>query len=104
MTPLLNLLPDVRPLRRRFATAVALSALTLAAGAALLASSGYLISKAATRPDVLSLTVVIVAVRFFAIGVPCCATSSGSSRTTPRFASSPGPGALLRPAGAARSR
>ncbi len=68
MTPLLNLLPDVRPLRRRFATAVALSALTLAAGAALLASSGYLISKAATRPDVLSLTVVIVAVRFFAIG------------------------------------
>ena len=37
------------------------------AGAALLATSGYLISRAATRPDILSLTVVIVGVRFFAL-------------------------------------
>jgi thiol reductant ABC exporter CydC subunit len=52
---------------RRFAAAIALSTLTLAAGAALLATSGYLISRAATRPDILSLTVVIVGVRFFAL-------------------------------------
>jgi ATP-binding cassette, subfamily C, bacterial CydC len=54
-------------MRRRFVAAVILSTLTLAAGAALLATSGYLISRAATRPDILSLTVVIVAVRFFAL-------------------------------------
>jgi len=54
-------------MNRRFAAAVGLSALTLASGAALLASSGYLISRAATRPDILSLTVVIVGVRFFAL-------------------------------------
>ena len=54
-------------MNRRFAVAVGLSALTLASGAALLASSGYLISRAATRPDILSLTVVIVGVRFFAL-------------------------------------
>lgn len=53
---------------RRFAASIALSALTLAAGASLLASSGYLISRAALRPDILSLTVVIVGVRFFALG------------------------------------
>jgi len=52
---------------RRFAAAIALSTLTLAAGAALLATSGYLISRAALRPDILSLTVVIVGVRFFAL-------------------------------------
>ena len=54
-------------MRLRFAAAIALSTLTLAAGAALLATSGYLISRAATRPDILSLTVVIVGVRFFAL-------------------------------------
>jgi thiol reductant ABC exporter CydC subunit len=54
-------------MNRRFAVAVGLSALTLASGAALLASSGYLISRAATRPDILSLAVVIVGVRFFAL-------------------------------------
>ncbi len=52
---------------RRFAAAIALSTLTLAAGAALLATSGYLISRAALQPDILSLTVVIVGVRFFAL-------------------------------------
>ncbi len=67
MTPLARALGEARPLRRRFAVAVALTALTLLAGSALLANSGYLISKAATRPDVLSLTVAIVGVRFFAI-------------------------------------
>ena len=54
-------------MNRRFAAAIALSTLTLAAGAALLATSGYLISRAALQPDILSLTVVIVGVRFFAL-------------------------------------
>ncbi len=54
-------------MKRRFAAAIALATLTLASGAALLATSGYLISRAAERPDILSLTVVIVGVRFFAL-------------------------------------
>jgi ATP-binding cassette subfamily C protein CydC len=56
-----------RPLRGRFALALLLGALALAAGSALMASSGYLISRAALRPEILSLTVVIVGVRFFAL-------------------------------------
>jgi len=52
---------------RRLAAAVALSALTVLAGCALLATSGALISRAAQRPEVLSLLVAIVAVRFFGI-------------------------------------
>ncbi len=58
-------------MKRRFSASIALSTLTLAAGAALLATSGYLISRAATRPDILSLTVVIVGVRFFALARAC---------------------------------
>lgn len=56
-----------RPRRGRLALAVALGAGAVLAGAALLAASGSLISRAALRPDVLSLLVVIVAVRFFGI-------------------------------------
>ena len=67
MSALGRVLEDARPLRGRVLASVGLAALTLGAGAALLANSGYLISKAATRPDVLSLTVVIVGVRFFAL-------------------------------------
>jgi thiol reductant ABC exporter CydC subunit len=66
MSTLARVLAHARPLRRRFAASVGLATLTLGAGAALLATSGYLIVKASTRPDVLSLTVVIVGVRFFA--------------------------------------
>lgn len=65
--PLLRLLRLARPLRRRFALAVLLSALALAAGVALMATSGYLISRAALRPEILSLTVTIAAVRVFAL-------------------------------------
>ncbi|MDW5598796.1 ATP-binding cassette domain-containing protein [Conexibacter stalactiti] len=54
-----------RPRRGRLALSVALGAGAVLAGAALLATSGNLISRAALRPDVLSLLVVIVAVRFF---------------------------------------
>lgn len=66
-SPLLRVLALAQPLRRRFALALLLGALALAAGAGLMATSGYLISRAALRPDVLSLTVTIVAVRFFAL-------------------------------------
>jgi ATP-binding cassette subfamily C protein CydC len=66
-TPLVRVLRLAAPLRRRFALAILLSALALGAGAALMASSGYLISRAALRPEILSLTIVIVGVRFFAL-------------------------------------
>lgn len=49
----------------RLALTVVLGAGAVVAGAALLATSGDLISRAALRPEVLSLLVVIVAVRFF---------------------------------------
>ena len=67
MNALLRVLVLARPLRRRFALALLLATLALAAGAGLMASSGYLISRAALRPEILSLTVVIVGVRFFAL-------------------------------------
>lgn len=53
--------------RKRLALAIALAAGAATAGAALLATSGYLISRAAQRPEVLSLMVAIVAVRAFGI-------------------------------------
>jgi thiol reductant ABC exporter CydC subunit len=53
--------------RRRLALASALGALASLAGTALLGLSGYLISRAAEHPPVLSLTVAIVCVRGFGI-------------------------------------
>jgi ATP-binding cassette, subfamily C, bacterial CydC len=67
VTSLRRVLALARPLRGRFALALGLGALALAAGGALMASSGYLISRAALRPEILSLTIVIVGVRFFAL-------------------------------------
>jgi thiol reductant ABC exporter CydC subunit len=55
---------------RRLALAVALGALTILFGAGLMATAGYLISRAAERPAILSLTVAIVGVRFFGLGRP----------------------------------
>jgi ABC-type transport system involved in cytochrome bd biosynthesis fused ATPase/permease subunit len=52
---------------RRLALSVALAAGAAAAAIALLATSGYLISRAAQRPPILMLMVVIVAVRAFGI-------------------------------------
>jgi ABC-type transport system involved in cytochrome bd biosynthesis fused ATPase/permease subunit len=54
----------------RLALAVALGALTILFGAGLMATAGYLISRAAERPAILSLTVTIVGVRFFGLGRP----------------------------------
>jgi thiol reductant ABC exporter CydC subunit len=56
--------------RSRVALAAALGALTVAFGAGLMALAGYLISRAAERPAVLSLMVAIVGVRFFGLGRP----------------------------------
>jgi thiol reductant ABC exporter CydC subunit len=56
-----------RPQRRLVALSVALGAGAVLAGVGLLATAGYLISRAAQRPDVLALGVAIAAVRFFAI-------------------------------------
>ncbi len=78
--PLLRVLRAARPLRRRFALGVVLGALAIGAGVALMATSGYLISKAALRPPILSLAVAIVAVRFFG-------TSRGVFRYLERLAS-----------------
>jgi thiol reductant ABC exporter CydC subunit len=56
--------------RPRAALAAALGALTVVFGAGLMATAGYLISRASERPAILSLTVAIVAVRFFGLARP----------------------------------
>ncbi len=53
--------------RRRLAFAVVLAAGATGAAIALLATSGYLISRAAQRPQIIALTVAIIAVRAFGI-------------------------------------
>ncbi len=53
--------------RGRLALSVALAAGATGAAIALLATSGYLISRAAQRPQIIALTVTIVAVRAFGI-------------------------------------
>ena len=56
--------------RGRFALATVLAALTILFGVGLMSVAGYLISRAAEQPAVLSLTVAIVGVRFFGLGRP----------------------------------
>jgi ATP-binding cassette, subfamily C, bacterial CydC len=56
--------------RPRAALAAALGALTVILGAGLMATAGYLISRASERPAILSLTVAIVGVRFFGLTRP----------------------------------
>lgn len=56
--------------RQRLALAVILGALTVLFGVGLMATAGYLISRAAEHPPILSLMVVIVLVQFFGIGRP----------------------------------
>ena len=53
-----------------FALSIGLGAITVCLGVALMATAGYLISRAAEQPPILSLTVTIVAVRFFALSRP----------------------------------
>ncbi len=54
----------------RVALSVLLGTLTIAFGAGLMATAGYLVSRAAERPAILSLTTAIVAVRFFGLARP----------------------------------
>jgi thiol reductant ABC exporter CydC subunit len=54
----------------RTSASVLLGALAVAFGVALMATAGYLISRAAERPPILSLTVTIVAVRFLGLARP----------------------------------
>ena len=56
--------------RRGVVASVGLGALTVCFGAGLMGTSGYLISRAAERPAILSLGVTIVLVRFFGIARP----------------------------------
>ena len=56
--------------RKRVALSIALGALTILLGVGLIATSGYLISRAAEHPPILSLGVTIVAVRFFGLSRP----------------------------------
>ena len=52
------------------AVSILMASLAVAFGVALMTSAGYLISRAAEQPPILSLTVVIVAVRFFGLARP----------------------------------
>jgi len=70
MTTLRRLLALAGAPRSRVALAVTLAALTVVFGAGLMATAGYLISRAAERPAILSLTVAIVGVRFFGLSRP----------------------------------
>jgi thiol reductant ABC exporter CydC subunit len=67
LRPLLRL---IEPPRARVLTSVTLGALVVLFGVGLMATAGYLISRAAERPAVLSLMVAIVGVRFFGLGRP----------------------------------
>jgi ATP-binding cassette, subfamily C, bacterial CydC len=56
--------------RTRLLQAVVLGALAVTFGVGLMTTAGYLIARAAERPAILSLTVAIVAVRFFGLARP----------------------------------
>ena len=56
--------------RGRVALSIALGALAVGFGVALMATAGYLISRAAERPPILALGTTIVAVRFLALARP----------------------------------
>ncbi|TYK52631.1 thiol reductant ABC exporter subunit CydC [Actinomadura decatromicini] len=61
--PLVALIAAARPSAHRFAVAALCGALALGAGVALMGTSGYLISRAALRPELGTLAMVITAVR-----------------------------------------
>ncbi|MES9605237.1 thiol reductant ABC exporter subunit CydC, partial [Actinomadura sp. NPDC000929] len=65
--PLAESVAAARPVAHRFAGAALCGALALGSGVALMATSGYLISRAALRPQVVALAVAITAVRAFSL-------------------------------------
>ncbi len=58
------------PPKARVALSIVLGALAVIFGIGLMATAGYLIARAAERPEILSLTVAIVMVRFFGLARP----------------------------------
>jgi thiol reductant ABC exporter CydC subunit len=70
--PLRRTLGLVRPEYRRLAVTTLIGAGTAGCGIALLATSAWLISRAAERPSVVALGVAIVGVRFFAVSRAIC--------------------------------
>jgi ATP-binding cassette, subfamily C, bacterial CydC len=66
--PLLWLLRMARPMRRRLALAVCAGALATGCAVALLATSGFLLARASQHPNVVAITVAVVAVRAFSVG------------------------------------
>ena len=65
-----RLLALARLPRGHVALAIALGALAVGFGVALMTTAGYLISRAAEQPPILSLTTIIVVVRFLALARP----------------------------------
>jgi thiol reductant ABC exporter CydC subunit len=70
--PLGRTLALARPARGRLLTATLLSAATAGCGIALLATSAWLIARAAQRPSVVALGAAIIGVRFFAVSRGLC--------------------------------
>ncbi len=66
-SPVRRLVPWIATERRRLALAVLLGSLAIGCGVGLLATSAWLISSAALRPQILELGVAIVAVRAFGV-------------------------------------
>jgi ATP-binding cassette, subfamily C, bacterial CydC len=66
--PLLRLLVLARPLRRQLLIAVAAGAAATGCGVALLAVSGFLLARASQHPNILAISVAVVAVRALSAG------------------------------------
>ena len=77
------------PARRRLLTTTLLSAGTAGCGVALLATSAWLISRAAQRPSVVALGAAIIGVRFFAVSRASAVTANAWSATMRPCASWP---------------
>jgi ATP-binding cassette, subfamily C, bacterial CydC len=78
--PLLRLLAMARPLRGRLLGAAAAGAAATGCGVALLAVSGFLLARASQHPNIIAISVAVVAVRALSIG-------RGLSRYLERLAS-----------------
>ena len=70
MTTLRGVLALAHVPRARVSASIVVGALAVGFGVALMTTAGYLISRAAERPPILSLTVTIVAVRFLGLARP----------------------------------
>ena len=66
--PLIRLLRMARPMQARLALAVCAGAAATGCAVALLATSGFLLARASQHPNVIAITVAVVAVRAFSIG------------------------------------